>query len=251
MPTLNHRVEGDGPAVLLLHAGVADLRMWEAQAAALTSAGFRVVRCDLRGYGSSVLAPGASYSDPEDVLALLDDLHIQRFSVVAASYGGYVALEVATAAPDRVERMVLLAPPAELVSPDERLRALWSEERQLVEDGDIEGATDLNVRSWLGPEADDDARDLVRRMQREALVQQVAAGEVDNRELPVELDRLTMPTTVVVGVHDFDFFVETARELAKRLPAAELVELPWAGHLPSLERPDETTRLIVGALSAR
>jgi pimeloyl-ACP methyl ester carboxylesterase len=247
MTVLHHRVEGTGPVVLLLHAGVADLRMWETQVAELSTA-HTVVRCDLRGFGGSTLAAGSSYSDAEDVLALLDHLGVTRFSLVAASYGGHVGLQVTTAVPERVESLVLLAPAADLAEPDEPLRALWAEEGRLVEAGDLDAATELNVQSWLGPEADDAARGLVRRMQRQAMVQQVAAGDVDDRELPVRPERITMPTTVIVGALDFGFFRTTARELAQQLARARLVELPWAGHLPSLERPAETTRLIMEAL---
>jgi pimeloyl-ACP methyl ester carboxylesterase len=249
MATLNHRVAGTGPAVLLLHAGVTDLQMWDTQVAAL-SGDHTVIRCDLRGFGGSALEPGAAYSDPEDVLALLDDLGVEQLAVVAASYGGYVALQLATAAPHRVERLVLLDPLAEVAEPDDALRGLWREENALVEAGDLDGATELNVRRWVGPDADDAARDLVRRTQRAALVAQVAAGdEVDNQELPVDLDALTMPVRLFVGAHDFAFFVETARELTRRLPDARLVELDWAGHLPSLERPEETAGLVRDAMT--
>src|SRR6478672_11385265 len=194
MTPLHHRVEGSGPTVVLLHAGVADLRMWDAQVAELVP-GHSVVRCDLRGYGHTPLEPGASYSDAGDVLALLEELGVERFALVAASYGGWVALQVATAVPDRVERLVLLAPLAEVTEPDERLRAVWREEGALVEAGDLDGATNTNVAAFLGPEAGDDARDLVWRMQRNALTVQVAAGDVENAELPVDLDRLAMPVS--------------------------------------------------------
>jgi 3-oxoadipate enol-lactonase len=248
METLHHKVEGTGPVVVLLHAGVGDLRMWDAQATALARTN-TVLRCDLRGFGGS--APTPSSCDAEEVLALLDHLDVRDFALVGASYGGYVALQVASAAPERVRLLVLLCPLAEVVEPDEPLRALWAEEGRLLDAGDLDGATELNVQAWLGPEADDEARDLVRRMQRDALVQQVDAGETDGRELPVALDRLTMPATVVSGALDQPFFVATARELVARLPHATLVELDWAGHLPSLERPDETTRLIREALEGR
>ena len=184
------------------------------------------------------------------MLALLDELGVDRFALVGASYGGWVALQVASAAPERVEGLVLLAPPAELVEPDPRLRDLWAEEGRLVEAGDLEGATELTVRSWLGPDANDDARELVRTMQRRAYELQVPAGDVENRELPVEPGRLAMPARIMVGTHDLPFFVETARELARLMPRAELVELPWAGHLPTLERPDEGVRLLTEALAA-
>lgn len=247
---LNHRVEGAGLAVVLLHAGVADLRMWDEQAAALGRE-HTVVRCDLRGFGGSDLAPGATYGDAEDVLALLDDLGIERCALLAASYGGYVALQVASARPERVERLVLLAPLAELVEPDDALRAVWAQEEALVGAGDLRGAAELNARTWLGPEAGDETRASVAAMQLEALTRQAAAGDVDNRELPVTYERLTMPTTVLSGGHDQVFFRRTAVALTDRLPAADLVELPWAGHLPTLERPAEMTALLMELLGAR
>jgi len=247
MTNLHHRVEGSGPTVLLLHAGVADLRMWDAQVAELVP-GHRVVRCDLRGFGHTPLETGASYSDAGDVLALLDELGVERCSVVAASYGGWVALQVATAAPDRVERLVLLDPLAEVAEPDERLRAFWQQEGGLADAGDLDAATDLNVATFLGPDATDDARELLWKMQRGVLEHQVAAGEVENAELPVDLGRLAMPVTVVVGALDLPFFVETARGLVAALPHADLVQLPWAGHLPSLERPLEAAHLVRAAL---
>jgi len=247
MAALHSRVEGTGPTVVLLHAGVADSRMWERQVGAL-SRDHTVVRCDLRGFGESPLSPGMAYCDAEDVLGLLDELEAHQFALVGASYGGQVALQVASAVPDRVERLVLLASAADLASPDEKLRSLWAEETRLVDAGDIDGATELNVQAWVGPEADDDARASVRRMQREALVQQIAAGDVESRDLPVELDRLTMPTSVFVGAHDFDLFLAIARELARRLPRVRLVELPWAGHLPTVERPEEGSRLLLESL---
>jgi 3-oxoadipate enol-lactonase len=246
---LHHRDEGAGPAVVLLHAGVADLRMWDRPAHELAR-DHRVVRCDLRGFGGSPLEEGSSYSDAEDVLALLDELGLERFALVGASYGGYVALQVASASPERVSVLTLVAPAADLVEPDEGMRDLWREEGALVDSGDLAAATELNVRTWLGPEADDEARELVRRMQRQALELQVAAGDVDDRDLPVRLERLTMPTRIFVGGHDQPFFETTARELARRLPSARLVELPWAGHLPTLERPEEGTRLLTDAVAA-
>jgi len=206
MPLLHHVVEGSGPAVLLLHAGVADLRMWDAQVREL-SHDHLTVRCDLNGFGGSPVRPGSSACDAEDVLALLDQLGVGDFSLVAASYGGHVGLQVATPAATRVGRMVLLAPLAELLEPDEELRAVWGHEERLLETGDVVAATELNVRTWLGPDADDATRDLA-------------------------------------------FFRATARALTDRLPAARLVELAWAAHLPSLERPEETGRLVRSELTA-
>ncbi len=61
------------------------------------------------------------------MLALLDDLGIERFALAGASYGGHVAVQVAATVPDRVSRLVLLAPAGELAEPDDGLRTLWRE----------------------------------------------------------------------------------------------------------------------------
>lgn len=247
MSVLHHSVTGSGPVVLLLHAGVADSRMWDVQVEELVP-GHQVVRCDLRGYGRTPLEPAASYADARDVLDLLDELGVERCTLVAASYGGWVAQQVAATVPERVGRLVLLAPLAEVIAPDDDLRAFWRTEEALVEAGDLDAATALTVDTFLGPDAADDTRDLLSRMQRNILARQSAAGDVENAELPVDLTRLTMPVTVLAGARDLAFFVDSARALAAALPDAELVELPWAGHLPSLERPLETAHLVRAAL---
>jgi pimeloyl-ACP methyl ester carboxylesterase len=223
--------------------------MWDRPTADLVASGHRVVRCDLRGYGSTPLEPGASYSDAEDVLALVEELALTSFMLVGASYGGYVAQQVATALPDQVERLVLVCTAGDLVEPDDALRAFWQAEGRLLDAGDIDGATELNVATWLGPDADHEARSLVRAMQRAAFDHQLAAGDVDARDLEVSYEALAMPVTMILGAHDFDFFGDTARALVARLPHAELVELDWSGHLPTLERPDEVWQLLLGALA--
>jgi pimeloyl-ACP methyl ester carboxylesterase len=243
MATLHYQVDGSGPVVVLLHAGVADLRMWDAQTDALV-ADRSVLRCDLRGFGQTVLQPGSDYSDAGDVLELVAELGVERYDLVGASYGGFVALQVASAAPDRVQRLVLIDAAANLVEPDDALREFWKQENDLLEAGDLDGAVELNLGTWLGPEASQDARDRTGQMQRRAFELQLAAGEVNDRELEVDLARISARTAVLVGGHDLPFFRTTAAALAEGLAHSELNDLPWAGHLPSLERPSETAELV-------
>ena len=90
---LSHDVSGEGPVLVLLHSGVCDRRMWDAQWPVLIDAGYRLVRCDFRGFGATPVAD-RPYNDAEDVLELLDALGIGRAALVASSYGGTVALGV-------------------------------------------------------------------------------------------------------------------------------------------------------------
>jgi Predicted hydrolases or acyltransferases (alpha/beta hydrolase superfamily) len=248
MTFLRYDDAGTGEAVLLLHSSAADSRMWDPQWPALTNR-FRVIRPDFRGYGGTPWAAEEPYSDAGDVLALLDELGVEKVAVVGASHGGQVALEVASARPGLVSRLVLLAAPCGLPATPE-LEAFAAEEERLAEAGDLAGAAELNARTWLGPDAAPETRSFLAEMQHRAYTLQLAADpEPEQREEEIDLDRLTMPALVVCGAHDLGYFRDSARHLAERLPQATLVELEWAGHLPSMERPEETTKLITEFLS--
>ena len=238
------------PAVVLLHAGVADSRMWEVQRRALGSR-YAVLAPDLRGFGERAHEPGP-FSNTDDVLALLDEHGVERAALVGSSFGGRVALETASAAPERVSALVLLCAAAPLLPQTPDVQAFDEEEERLLEAGDRDGAVELNVRTWLGPSADESAKALVRDMQTRAFDLDAAAEElspaVELRRPELDLAALTMPALVVSGDHDLLWFRQTAQHLAEQLPKAELVDLDWAGHLPSLERPDETAALVAGFL---
>ncbi|MEU5868070.1 MULTISPECIES: alpha/beta hydrolase [unclassified Nonomuraea] len=240
---ISHDVAGDGPALLLLHAGVCDRRMWDPQWEPLIAAGFRVVRCDLRGFGQSPL-PTEPYSNSGDVLDLLDSLGIDRFFLVGSSYGGKVALEVAAGSPERVEALVLLSAALPWREPSADLRALGEREEELVEAGDLAAASQLMVDRWLGPDAGEEAGRAVHEMQVRAYELQLAEGVVGPVKVAIEPSVVTMPCLAVSGAHDAVDFRHTEADL----PAARNVELPWAGHLASMERPAEVTELIVAFL---
>lgn len=247
LPLLAHDVRGArGPAVLFLHAGVADRRMWDAQWEALAP-GRRLVRCDLRGFGGSPV-PHRPWSNAQDVVALLEHLRMARVCVIGASYGGLVALQVAGAT-HRVNRLVLLNPAYDDLTAGPDLEAFVAAEDELLAAGDVDGAVDLNVRTWLGPAASDRTRADLAGWQRSVLDLQLAAPDVGPAEPPVSPRRLTQPTTVVTGAHDLAHMRAVADDLAAQLPCSRLVDLGWAGHLPSLERPDAMTALVVEALA--
>ncbi|MFD9486444.1 alpha/beta fold hydrolase [Streptomyces sp. NPDC059991] len=245
---LSHDVVGSGPAVLLLHSTVCDRRMWDPQAPALVGAGYQVVRCDFRGFGETPM-PDRPYNNAEDVVALLDSLGIERTALIGSSGGGRVALEIAARRPERVTSLTLLCTALVGHEPSAELEAFGDREDALIEAGDIAGATDLNVDAWVGPDADAAAHELVRRMQRNAFDVQLAAEEEFGQiKVEPDLSAITAPTLLVSGDHDFADFRQIAVHLSTLLADARHLELPWAGHLPGLERPDEVNRVLVDFL---
>ncbi|MFD9367771.1 alpha/beta fold hydrolase [Streptomyces sp. NPDC060020] len=246
--TLAYDASGDGPAVVLLHSAVCDRRMWEPQWSALADAGYRVVRCDFRGFGQSLL-PDRRHNDAEDVLDLLDSLGVEQAALIASSYGGRVALEIAARRPDRVSAMALLCSGLPGHEPSDELRAFGEREDALIEAGDIAGAVELNVDTFLGPDAEEAVRDEVRAMQRRAFEVQLAAPEGAGRKnVDIDLSAVKAPGLALSGGLDLADFREIAAGLPGLLGDTRHVELPWAGHLPSLERPAAVTDLLIGFL---
>src|SRR5262249_49107425 len=114
---------------------------------------------------------------------------------------------------------------------------------------DVDGAVELNVRTLLGPAADEATRALMADMQRRTFEIQLAATEVEPIEVDYDLTAVTAPSLGVVGGHDLRFFAEIARGLLQRSPAARRVDLDWAGHLPSLEDPGRFNPLLLEFLA--
>jgi len=166
---LYYEVKGTGHPLLLLHAGVADNRMWDAQFEVFSKI-YRVIRFDYRGFGRSSM-PSGSFSNYEDVRALLDFLQIKMVCVLGISFGGLIALDFALAYPGYTTALVLGAPSVSGASPSERIEQFWEEEESALENGDIEGATELNLKLWVdGPhrtanQVSSDVREQVREMQ--------------------------------------------------------------------------------------
>jgi 3-oxoadipate enol-lactonase len=246
--TLSYDEAGSGPTVVLLHSTVCDRRMWDPQMPALTDAGYRVVRCDLRGFGETPL-PEKLFNNGQDVVDLLDALGVEQTALIGSSGGGRVALQVAGRWPQRVTSLALLCTALDGHEPSPELQAFSDQEDALLDAGDVAGATELNVGSWVGPEADEAVRDKVRVMQRHAFEVQLAAEDVEGIELfETDLSAITARSLLISGAHDFADFREIAVELSQRLPKARLVELDWAGHLPSIERPDVVNPILVDFL---
>ncbi|MFF3555580.1 alpha/beta fold hydrolase [Streptomyces tsukubensis] len=242
---------GSGQNIVLLHSTVCDRRMWDAQWETLAAAGHHLVRGDFRGYGDSPCAD-APYSDAEDVLDLMDAVGMDRAVLVGASYGGRTALEIAVRAPGRVSGLALLCAGLPGVPDSPEMTRFEEREVELVERGDVEEGALLTARTFLGPEADEAALTSVAAMQEHAYGIQLASGTEhwgDGDYDPGALTALDVPALVVSGAHDLPEFLEAADRQTALLPLARREHLPWAGHLPGLERPDEITALLTGFLA--
>ena len=154
--------------VLLFHAGIADRRMWEPQIEALEAAGHRPIASDLPGFGDSPLEPGTI-----DYIDHAASLVNGPAAVVGCSFGGRIAIELAAARPDLVDRLVLIG--AGLGSWDwsESAQAGFAEEEEAIERGDLAAAAAQQARMWLAADAAPEVRELTEAMTVRSYEQQL------------------------------------------------------------------------------
>lgn len=236
-------VAGSGPAVLLLHEGIADRTMWDPQWERWRDR-FTLVRSDHRGFGESA-DPTGPYSVHLDALGVLDHAGIEHAAVVGASMGGQAAIDLALEAPGRVGALVaVVAVPSGWRHSSEHL-AMFDEIDEAWESEGVEPANELELRMWVdgtrGPlESDPRVRRRIERLNRELIERQGAfTAEPRGLEPPAieRLGELAMPLLVVTGAHDQPSVNAGAAALAEAT-GAEIAEIAETAHLPSLERPD-------------
>ena len=239
---LRFRDEGRGPAVLLVHGWTLDLEMWDPQVSALRDS-FRLIRLDRRGHGLSGGTP-APARDSEDLAALCKHLGLRRVALLGMSQGVRAVLGLAGAAPEQVEALILDGPPPLAAASDpevplERYAALVRTQgiEAFREEWAHHALMQLRTRN---PEA---------RALLAAMIARYPGGDLRHaasraQTVPrVRLESLAAPTLVLSGAYDLASRKRAARELTARLSHAELAEIPGAGHLPNLDRPDAYSRL--------
>jgi pimeloyl-ACP methyl ester carboxylesterase len=249
---LPHDDVGAGPAVLLLHAGIADRTMWAEHLGPIADAGHRVVAMDLPGFGDA--APSPDRAAWSDVVQTMDELNIARTALVGNSFGGDVALRVAVVVPERIAALVLVSARPPGMEPSTELQAGWEAEGSALERGDIDAAVGAVLDAWLRADAPQALRERVAAMQRHAFEVQLAAGEPSTEPQdpiaahPEALQRLGIPALVAAGEFDMPDFRVGAEALARQLPHARRVVIARAGHLVPLEQPEAFRDLLIGFL---
>ena len=239
-----YRSYGQGRPILLLHAGIADGRMWQPQIDGWGQE-FHLIVPDLRGFGRSPI-PDGPFSYHEDLVALIKHLDVGPVWLVGTSFGSRVALDLYLAHPDLVRGLVLVSPVVSGFEPDETMQAFGQEEDRLFEAGDLPAATELNMRMWLdGPQrspdqVDPQIRETVAAMQLQAFqVPEPENAAVIATDPPAinRLNEIWVPTLIIAGSLDVAAIVSHAKMLVHEIPGAQLELVSEAAHLPNMERP--------------
>jgi 3-oxoadipate enol-lactonase / 4-carboxymuconolactone decarboxylase len=241
---------GDAPVLVLANSLGTTLRMWDRQAAAL-SGRFRLLRYDHRGHGGSPVPPGPYTIDDlgRDVLALLDRLEIERFSFCGLSIGGMVGIWLASAAPKRIERLVLCCTSAHLGT----LAEAYATRARTVREHGVGAVADAVLERWFTSGFREDHPDVVEwasRMLRETPAEGYAGccEAIKDMDLRSRLGAIRAPTLVIAGADDPAIPPEHAEFIRDSIPDSHLVVIEQAAHLANVEQPEVVTRAVLDHL---
>jgi 3-oxoadipate enol-lactonase len=252
---------GEGPALVLIHSGFLDRRMWDPQFENYSTQ-YSVLRYDLRGHGRSP-AGEAPYTDAEDLRMLMDHLGMPNAFLIGNSNGARVACGFAAGAPERVRGLVLVGGgPGDLdPTPEEEQRFLDTlpqrEEKilSLAAAGRTAEAVEAMLATWA-PAVDDTTRIYLRQIATDNLAPLVAmsSGKSPNRRpsYPVAdtLEKSTIPMLLVVGDRDHPALGMMMGRFAQKVPQANFVTLVGADHTANLSDRKEFNRVVLNFLDA-
>jgi pimeloyl-ACP methyl ester carboxylesterase len=241
---LFYEVKGAGPAVVLIHGGQLDCRMWDDQIAALAQH-FRVIRYDVRGYGGSP-RPELLYSDAADLAGLLDYLEVKKAHLVGLSLGGRIAIDFVLAHPSRVSSLTVAGPGLSGYEPPDSAESdlrMWNVVKAARDEGP-DKATELWLRDPFMAPAMNHAR-LVPRLRK--IARENAHCWLENPVLqrppkPSAADRLgeiKVATLLVLGDQDVPQIKATLAKLEKEISGSRKVVIKNAGHMVNMEQPEE------------
>jgi 3-oxoadipate enol-lactonase len=250
---LNVSVEGrdGGPTLMLSNSLGCNMQMWEPQMKAFTQL-FRVIRYDRRGHGKSNVPPGPYSMERfgRDVLAILDDLNIEKTHWCGLSMGGMIGQWLGANAPQRFDRLVLANTSSYYPDPTN-----WLNRIKAVKEGGLASVADTVIASWLT--ADFRERDPQTTAKMKAmLLSSPAEGYIACCEALSTLDqrallpKIKSPTLVIAGRHDMATPLAAGEFIRSQIPGASLTILD-AAHISNVEQSHAFTDAVIGFLTQR
>jgi 3-oxoadipate enol-lactonase len=229
--------------VLFLHGIRGNRRNWSGQVE-FFSRDFQAAAWDARGYGDSDDYEGPLQFDhfTGDVLRVAEHLKAPRLHLVGLSMGGRIARNVALRYPERLKSLTLISstPGFDALSAEGVKRFVTERRSQ----------TPQSLQRLIGSRASRAAYhellDSVSRIHEASYQKTLEASVAQDRAAPIE--RISVPTLVIAGEEDTVYPPELARDMARRIPGAELLMLEGTGHLANLEQPERFNSAVLDFL---
>ena len=257
---LYYETSGKGPALVLIHAGFLDSRMWDTQFQ-LFSENYRVIRYDVRGFGKSDVAR-TKFSDYKDLHGLLDQLRVKTASLVGVSNGGRIASDCAVEYPSMVNHLVLVSPGMsgyKSSGPEEE--KMWEEfdaqmkpQEDAVREGRAADTVAMDVTTWGS------AQTPAKRERITQIAMDNFHVQVENPwklQVPPEprtwhrLSQIRAPTLLIIGDRDVAPQIVMVDNIHSHIRGSKKVLIQGADHIVNMSKPDEFNRTVLEFLRAQ
>ena len=251
--SLYYETAGEGPPLVLIHAGFLDSRMWDEQFQ-LFAKDARVIRYDVRGYGRSS-RPSKEYSDAEDLLSLLKHLNIESASILGVSNGGRIALDFVSAHPSMVSSLILVSPGIrgyKSSGPEEDRE--WEE---LDKKGDLQDlaigenrmddAVNMDLEIWAPAQGPTSKGRILEIATANSHIHKNPPNKLQKSPEPpafTKLNQIRTPTTLIVGDQDVKGMQLMTKRLHELIPGSKLSVIGGADHIANMSRPEEFNAIV-------
>lgn len=252
---LYYEVAGEGHPFLMVHAGVADHTMWDAQVEEF-SGSYKVITYDTRGFGKSV-TEDVEFSNRQDIYSLLKHLGIDNTYVMGLSRGGQIALDFTLEHPAMVDALIVVAGGISGFQPGateeemtifNRMEATWSEAEKTR---DFAPLAALEADVWGdGPGQPAGRSGWVRDSLRDMTLQKYTGHQFEGIAQVLEppaaerLDEVKVPTLVICGDLDFTGTQESMKKLGEEIAGAQYHVVEGTAHMVNMEKPEEFNAIV-------
>lgn len=248
-----YQVTGEGPPLVLIHAGFLDSRMWDEQFK-LFADGFKVIRYDVRGFGKSD-SPHDKFTNSNDLYSILKHLNITKATLIGVSNGGAIALDFAVEHPEMLERLILVGtgvwgyentPEEEKIW--DRFDEMMKPQELAVKENRLADAVEMDVNVWAAAQNPTSRKRILEIAMDNARTQAEPPGKWQIRRQPSTFKRvveINAATLLIVGDRDVEGMILQSRRLQELIPNSKLVVVEGADHVVNLSKPDQFNRLVL------
>jgi pimeloyl-ACP methyl ester carboxylesterase len=257
---LYYETSGKGPALVLIHAGFLDSRMWDTQFQ-LFSESHRVTRYDVRGFGKSDVAR-TKFSDYKDLHGLLDHLRVKTASLVGVSNGGRIASDFAVEYPSMVNHLVLVSPGMsgyKSSGPEEE--KMWEEfdaqmkpQEDAVREGRAADTVAMDVTTWGSAQTPANRERITHIAMDNFHVQVENPWKLQVPPEPRTWQRLSQirtPSLLIIGDRDVAPQIVMVDNIHSHIRGSKKVLIQGADHIVNMSKPDEFNRTVLEFLRAQ
>jgi len=250
---LYYETSGEGPPLVLIHAGFLDSRMWDEQFQLFAKVA-RVIRYDVRGYGRSS-RPNEEYSDAEDLLALLQHLNIESASILGISNGGRIALDFVSVHPSMVNSLILVSPGIRRYKssgPEEDRE--WEEldkkgdlQDLAISENRIDDAVNMDLEIWASAQGATSKNRIHEIATANSHIHKNPPNKLQKSPEPpafTKLNQIRIPTILIVGDQDVKGMQLMAKRLHELIPGSRLSVIRGADHIANMSRPEEFNAIV-------